>query len=133
MKTLQAPRTSIGRGAASFPALLMLVALSSSALAATEIQSPCPEAASSSDVLHAFIARDAAESAVVQTVEATETISSPAVAGGRDEQSAAESDDLAAADAELKDAPFRKFTTRLPDVSVNDLPGFRKHMYRTDI
>lgn len=134
MKTLKAPRKRISRSAASIPALLMLVALSGSALAATEIHSPCPETASSSDVLHAFIARDAAESAAVQTVEATETISASPLTGGQDEKSAAKSNDVAAADdAEPKDAPLSKFTTSVPGVSVNDLPGFRRHMYRTDI
>ena len=131
MKALKAPRHSIGRSAASLPALLVLGALSGSALAATEIQRPCPEGADSSDVLHAFIARDAIQSAEAQPAEARETLNPPPVADSNDETTAAEADDLATLETpESNDSTLPAFTTRVP---VNDLPGFRKHMYRTDI
>lgn len=131
MKTLKAPRNCISRSAAGIPALLMLVALSGSALAATEIQQPCPEATSSSDVLHAFIERDAARSAEARTVDAKETLNSPPVTESR---SSTDADDLASIESsESEDSPMPEFTTRVPGVPVNDLPGFRRHMYRTDI
>lgn len=131
MRTFKAPRNGTSRSAASIPALLVLVTLSGSALAATEIQPPCPEAAQSSDVLHAFIERDMAQSAEAQTVEATETLSSPPVAESMKDADAAKAEDLATIDdQELENSTMPAFTTRVP---VNDLPGFRKHMYRTDI
>lgn len=133
MKTLKAPRKSLGRRAASIPALLILGSLSGTAIAATEIESPCPKAAQSSDVLHTFIERDA-PAAVAQTIDSSETITARPLADSASEQPASENEDLSSAnDSDTANPAISEYTSRLPAVSVNDLPGFRRHMYRTDI
>ena len=33
----------------------------------------------------------------------------------------------------VADTSSPAYTTQLPGVSANDMPGFRRHMYRTDI
>ena len=128
MKSIKAPRTSVSRSATSIPALLLLGALSGTALAATEIQEPCPEAAARDDVLRTFIAEDE-KAPLVRTVDTTETTSSKHVADA-DDKSAPETED---ADDAGTDSSSPAYTTRLPGVSANDMPGFRRHMYRTDI
>ena len=133
MKRVKAPRNSFSRSAASLPALLVLGTLSGSALAATDIAPPCPKTTTSADVLHDFIEHDAV-SAIAETVDASETIRSLPVTENLAEDSSAESDDLNSVDeADAKESALPEFTSRLPGVSVNDLPGFRRHMYRTDI
>lgn len=132
MKRLQVPRKSLRESAASLPALAILAALSGSALAATDIEAPCPEASSSSDVLHSFIARDAS-AAIAQTIDATETITSKRLADNALSQSATDAEESAVDDSETEETANPALTSRLPGVSVNDLPGFRRHMYRTDI
>ena len=133
MKTLKAPRKNLGRRAASFPALLILGTLSGTALAATDIEAPCPQASQSSDVLHSFIERDAA-APVARTIDATETIRSRPIDSSGNEKSAAESEDLTSTDeSDSIERPISEYTSRLPGISVNDMPGFRRHMYRTDI
>ena len=129
MKNIEASRTSVSRSATSIPALLLLGALSGTALAATDIQEPCPEAADQKDVLQAFIA-DGAEAPLVRTVEASE----PAAAtqsSEADSQSVRDSEEAVSTPASDSSTPA--YTTRLPGVSANDMPGFRRHMYRTDI
>jgi hypothetical protein len=39
----------------------------------------------------------------------------------------------AEAKSPVRDSAAPEFTTRLPGVSANDMPRFRRHMYRTDI
>ena len=129
MKTIKAPRTSVSRSATSIPALLLLGALSGTALAATDIQQPCPETAAKKDVLQAFIADDA-EAPMVRTVEATRS-ATPAKGSKADAKSDLESEDASSTPATDSSTPA--YTTRLPGVSANDMPGFRRHMYRTDI
>ncbi len=129
MKIIKAPRTSVSRSATSIPALLLLGALSGTALAATDIQQPCPETAAKKDVLQAFIADDA-EAPMVRTVEATKS-ATPAKASKADAKSDLESEDASSTPATDSSTPA--YTTRLPGVSANDMPGFRRHMYRTDI
>ena len=106
--------------------LLLLMTLNGTALAATDIDTPCPEATSSSDVLHAFIEQD--PGTVVQT--ASDTLATPVMA---EEPARKQEDSEAVDDAEDEESPQPEFTTSLPGVAVNDLPGFRRHMYRTDI
>lgn len=94
--------------------LMLLGAACGTAVASTEIQAPCPELAAQTDVLHAVIKDDTAaltETAAEETQD-TET-----------EQ----------AESPVTDAKTPEFTTRLPGVSANDMPGFRRHMFRTDI
>lgn len=133
MKTPKAPRSSFRRSATSVPALLALVTLSGTAIAATDIESPCRQATKSSDSLQAYIARGAAITAA-RTVETT--AASPTQPDGDDaaDPSSSEAEKRAAADeASAEKAAVPEFTSRLPGIAVNDLPGFRRHMYRTDI
>lgn len=126
MKSIKAPRPSVSRSAASIPSLILLGALSGSALAATDIQQPCPEAAAEADVLQAFIADDPAP--LVRTVEASDTESSTQAS---DDETSVEADETKASTSVESSTPA--YTTQLPGVSANDMPGFRRHMYRTDI
>lgn len=130
MNTAKAPQTSVSRSAASIPALLLLSVLSGTALAATDIQQPCPETADGTDVLHTFIAGNDMPAPLARTVDAAET-PVPARAAESADDDATDADDGEAAPA--ADASTPAYTTRLPGVSVNDMPGFRRHMYRTDI
>ena len=133
MKTLKAPRKSLGRRAASIPALLVLGTLGGTALAATDIAPPCPEATRSSDALNEFVERSAATT-IARTIDASETISSRPLADAVSEKSASDTEELSSAEKpESNDSAIPEYTSRLPGVSVNDLPGFRRHMYRTDI
>ena len=130
MKTAKASQTSVSRSAASIPALLLLGALSGSALAATDIHEPCHEAADSADVLHTFIAGNDISAPLLRTVDTAESAvpARAAEAADDDDSEADEADTAPAADASTP-----AYTTRLPGVSANDMPGFRRHMYRTDI
>ncbi len=129
MKLNKAPRTSVSRSATSIPALLLLGALSGTALAATDIQQSCPETAAKKDVLRAFMAEQP-EAPLVRTVEASEA-AAPAKASKAEADPAADTDDPDSTPA--PDSATPAYTTRLPGVSANDMPGFRRHMYRTDI
>lgn len=121
MKHIKGPQTSI-------PLLLLLSGLSGTSLAATDIQEPCPEAGAATDALHAFIANDRSVSPVAQPVDALDHTSSAldSIEVKSDTESEPTEDT-----AEPESAPA--YTTRFPGVSVNDLPQFRRHMYRTDI
>ena len=130
MKSIKAPLTSVSRSAASIPALLLLGVFSGTALAATNIQEPCSEADARDDVLHAFIA-EGDKAPLVRTVDATETTASTHVADA-DDKSAQDAEDADDA-GQQTDSSTPAFTTRLPGVSASDMPGFRRHMYRTDI
>lgn len=127
MKSIKAPRTSVSRNAGSIPALLLLGALSGTAIAATDIQEPCPETASHKDVLRAFATDETGPR--VRTIEASEA-AVPAVVSDAEDTTSAEAEEQD--DATPQDAT-PAYTTRLPGVSANDMPGFRRHMYRTDI
>ena len=129
MKTIKAPRTSVTRSAASIPALLLLGTLSGTALAATDIQQPCPEAAAKKDVLQAFVADDA-KGPLVRTVDASEP-AAPAEDSKVESETASNAEDPVGTPASDSSTPA--YTTRLPGVSASDMPGFRRHMYRTDI
>ena len=134
MKTLLAPRKTITRTSASLPSLLVLVALGGSALAATDIQAPCPETARSEQAFKAFLERDTTDSPAVQPADASETLGAGPLAERHEKESPPKPDEAVTADdADVTDSAVPELTTRLPGVSVNDLPGFRKHMYRTDI
>ena len=130
MKTAKAPRTIVSRNAVSIPALVLLGALSGTALAATDIQKPCPKAADSADALQTFIAHKDTTAPLVRTVEATEAATPVKVSDNASERSD-EIEDAKATPASDSSAPA--YTTRLPGISANDMPGFRRHMYRTDI
>jgi hypothetical protein len=109
--------------------MVLLGALSSTALAATDIATPCPEAEASSDVLHTFIASDYSVVApLVQTVERRENEDAAVATKAREGEDPIESDDDT---SPVATSPA--YTTRLPGISPNDLPQFRRHMYRTDI
>ena len=94
--------------------LLLLGAACGTALASTEIQAPCPDTVADTDVLHVIVEDETApltDAAVTEKVEEkTESVESP-----------------------VSDSKAPEFTTRLPGVSANDMPGFRRHMFRTDI
>jgi hypothetical protein len=128
VKSIKARRTSISRSATGIPTLVLLGALSGTALAATEIQSPCPETQARSEALHALLAEDAA-APLVRTVEATET-ATPAPATEADDKASLEAEKTV---SDTADSSSPAYTTQLPGVSANDMPGFRRHMYRTDI
>ena len=94
--------------------LLLLGAACGTALASTEIQAPCPESVAQTEVLHVIVEDKSVpltEAAIKKKAqEAAEEVESP-----------------------VSDAKAPEFTTRLPGVSANDMPGFRRHMFRTDI
>ncbi len=129
MKSIKAPRTNVSRSAGSIPALLLLGALSGTALAATDIQEPCPENQAGKDVLNAFIAEDTS-APLIRTVDAAEPAPATPVPDA-DDKTASDTEDSDPAATSDSSAPA--FTTRLPGVSASDMPGFRQHMYRTDI
>jgi hypothetical protein len=111
---MKAPQKSVTWNAASIPALLLLGTLSGTAVASTEIQAPCPETVSQTDVLHVIIEKE--------TQPLAET---------RNEEKSAEAEE--SAESPVSESSGTEFTTRLPGVSANDMPGFRRHMFRTDI
>lgn len=130
MKTAKAPQTRVSRSAASIPALLLLSALSGTALAATDLQEPCPGTADGADALSTFIAGEDLSKPTVRTVDAAES----AVAANPGENRDEDVGDVDEAEApSAADASTPAYTTRLPGVSTEDMPGFRRHMYRTDI
>jgi len=114
VRTMKAPQKSVTWNAASIPVLLLLGTVSGTAVASTEIQAPCPETVSQTDVLHVIIEKE--------TQPLTET---------RSEEKASDAEDNA--ESPVSESSTPEFTTRLPGVSANDMPGFRRHMFRTDI
>jgi len=134
VKTLQAPRTNSTRTAASIPALLLLSALSGTAIAATDIQAPCHDTASEVDNLRTLITTGTESLApAIRTVEAHDA-ASPATTVIDAEAVVNETDHANDSDAvSTPDSASPTYTTRLPGVSANDMPGFRRHMFRTDI
>lgn len=133
MRTMTAPQTSVTWSATSIPTLL-LVALSGSALASTEIQAPCPESESHAEALHAILDSTDMPSPLVRTVDSIDSVTPAAVANTGTESTIEENGDVSEADdPSLSDSSVPEFTTRLPGVSANDMPRFRRHMFRTDI
>ena len=134
MRTLKAPQTSVTWNATSIPALLALVALSGSALASTEIKEPCPESESHAEALHAILDNTDIQPPAIRTVDATESVTSSPVADTATDSTIDENGDMVENDdPSLTDTSAPEFTTQLPGVSANDMPGFRRHMFRTDI
>jgi len=133
VRTMTAPQTSVTWSATSIPTLL-LVALSGSALASTEIQAPCPESESHAEALHAILDSTDMPSPLVRTVDSIDSVTPAAVANTGTESTIEENGDVSEADdPSLSDSSVLEFTTRLPGVSANDMPRFRRHMFRTDI
>ena len=94
--------------------LFLLGAACGTALASTEIQAPCPETVARTEVLKVIVEDKSVPlgeaAAKDKAQETTEDVESP-----------------------VSDTKAPEFTTRLPGVSANDMPGFRRHMFRTDI
>lgn len=134
MRTLKAPQTSVTWNATSIPALLLIGALSGSAFASTEIQAPCPESGSRAEALEAILDVTDIQSPLVRTVDATESVTPAPVADNGAESTLEENGEVSEADdSSLRDSSSPEFTARLPGVSANDMPRFRRHMFRTDI
>lgn len=134
MRTLKAPQKSVTWSAASIPALLLLGATCGSAIASTEIQAPCPESTSQSDALHAILETDEGRAPLVRTVEGNESVSqAPHTDVDADQTDDKVDDANRSVDSPLSDTTGPTFTTRIPGVSANDMPRFRRHMFRTDI
>lgn len=134
MRTLKAPQTSVSWSATSIPALLLLGALSGSALASTEIQAPCPESDSHAEALHAILDSTDIPSPLVRTVDGSESVTPAPVADTGTESTIEENGSVPEADdSSLRDSKSLEFATRLPGISAKDMPHFRRHMFRTDI
>ena len=134
MRTLKAPQTSVTWSATSIPTLLLLGALSGSALASTEIQAPRPESDSHAEALQVILDDTDIQSPLVRTADSTESVTPAPVANTGTESTIEENGDVPEADnPSLGDFSSPEFTTRLPGVSANDVPRFRRHMFRTDI
>ena len=134
MNKMKAPQKSVTWNAASIPVLLLLGAACGSAVASTEIQSPCPETTSQETALHAILENgDHSQAALVRTVEGNDTVSralrkdAGTDAGDKPDQVSE------AVESPVSDSNVPEFTTQLPGVSANDMPRFRRHMFRTDI
>jgi len=134
VRTLKAPQTSVTWSATSIPTLLLLGALSGSALASTEIQAPRPDSDSHAQALHAIIDDTVTQSPLVRITDSSKSVTSAPVANTATESTIEENTDVSEADdPALRDSSSPEFTTRLPGVSANDMPRFRRHMFRTDI
>jgi hypothetical protein len=135
VRTLKAPQTSVTWSATSIPALLLLGALSGSALASTEILAPSPESDDGhAEALHAILDSTDIQSAHVRTVDSSESATPAPVADTATESTIDENGEMSeAGDPSLRDSSLPEFTTRLPGVAANDMPRFRRHMFRTDI
>lgn len=133
MRTMKAPQTSVTWSATSIPTLL-LVALSGTALASTEIQPPCPESESQAEALQAILDSTDIQAPLVRTVDSIDSVTPAPVANTGTESTIEENGDASEADdPSLSDSSVPEFTTHLPGVSANDMPRFRRHMFRTDI
>ena len=134
MKTMRAPQKSVTWNAASIPALLLLGATCGSAIASTEIQAPCPESTSHSDVLHSILEADRERAPMVRTVDGSESVSQAPRADTDTDQLDNEIDDVSPqVDSSVSDTTGPEYSTRFPGVSASDMPRFRRHMFRTDI
>lgn len=134
MTILKAPQTNATWSATSISTLLLLGALSGSALAATEISAPCPESDSHAEALHAILDTTDIQSPRVRTVDTSESVTPGPVADTGTESAIEENGDMSEADdSALRESNSVEFATRLPSVSAKDMPRFRRHMFRTDI
>ena len=134
MNKMKAPQKSVTWNAASIPVLLLLGAACGSAVASTEIQSPCPETTSQETALHTILeSGDHPQTALVRTVEGNDTVSR-ALRKDAGTDAGDKSDQVSeAVESPVSDSNVPEFTTQLPGVSANDMPRFRRHMFRTDI
>jgi hypothetical protein len=67
-------------------------------------------------------------------VDSSESVTPAPVADTGTESTIEENGDVSEADdSSLRVSSLSDFTTRLPGVSANDMPRFRRHMFRTDI
>ncbi len=134
MYATPAPQIKANRSAASIPALVLLGALSGSALASTEIQTPCPDATTDAKTLHAILESNDVHPTSIRTVDASET-ATPAPIASIGAQTGIEKNAESAIveKSSVRNAPLPQFTTKLPGVAANDMPRFRRHMFRTDI
>jgi len=131
---MKAPQKSVTWNAASIPALLLLGATCGSAIASTEIQAPCPESSSHSDVLHTILEADQDRAPLVRTVDGNESVSqAPRADAETDRADSKINDGDQSVDSPVSDVTGPAYTTRIPGVSANDMPRFRRHMFRTDI
>ena len=134
MYTTRAQQIKASRSAASIPALLLLVALSGSTLASTDIQAPCPDSTSDAETLRAILESNNVRTSSMRTVEASETATPAPIAETGAQSGIEEPEEGAVVEkASVRISPLPQFTTKLPGVSANDLPRFRRHMFRTDI
>ncbi len=134
MYTTRAPQINATRSAASIPALLLLVALSGSALASTEIQAPCPDSNTAAETLHAILASDNVRPSSIRIVEASETANPAPISDIGAKTGIGEHEKRTVAEkASVRNSPLPQFTTKLPGIAANDMPRFRRHMFRTDI
>jgi hypothetical protein len=131
---MRAPQKSVTWNAASIPALLLLGATCGSAIASTEIQAPCPESTSHSDVLHSILEADRDRAPLVRTVDGAESVSQTPRADTDTDQPESEIDDVSPqVESPVSDTTGPEYSTRFPGVSASDMPRFRQHMFRTDI
>jgi hypothetical protein len=129
--TRQAPRKTISL---SLTAILSLGLASVSAFAANETQVPCPQLAAHTDAaLHEILDGDSSPN-TLQTIDPTNIATLPALA-----EMNAEPTDLAvnetdpSDEATIRNTEIPDIATRLPGVSSEDMPRFRRYMLRTDI
>ena len=134
MKTLKAPQKSLTWNAASIPVLLLLGAACGSAVASTDIHSPCPESISQDTALHTILDSDHPQTTLVRPVEGTDPVSQALRDDAGADRSEGKSDQAnETVESPVSDSNVPEFTTQLPGVSANDMPRFRRHMFRTDI
>jgi hypothetical protein len=106
-----------------------------SALASTENQVPCPGLAEHAETaLHAILDNANVTLPTVRTIESSEAVSPTPVA----DTTAKPADEAREATGDADQAAvgheaIPEISARLPGVSANDLPRFRRHMFRTDI
>jgi len=115
--------------------LLLLGAWCGSALASTEIQSPCPEPSEQSEAsLHEILDGDKVTSPTIRTIDSSDAVTPPPLADTASEQAIDEHDsENAHKDAASSSSEIPEITARLPGISSSELPRFRRHMFRTDI
>ena len=117
MSTRSAPQT-FKPTLAGLSTLLLCGTWCAPAMAASDIQPPCPELVSHTEAsLHVNL-NDEAATPALRALESGDTPESNSV----------EADDKAIRKSEMPD-----IATRLPGVSATDMPRFRRYMFRTDI
>ena len=118
MKTRRAPARISALSVTGVSAVLLLGAWYGPAFASTDVQAPSPElTAHTESSLHEMLDGDDISSSTIRTIDSSTK---------QDDES--KTDDIAVLNLEMPD-----IATRLPGVSVSELPRLRRHMYRTDI